>query len=496
MASLDTQLDRAIVERGGLHEFVKIAWSQVESVPFKDNWHIREECKALQAVSEGKIRKLIINVPPGTGKSLIVSVFWQAWQWIIDPGHRFLAASFDHQLVNRDAMRVIKLVQSDWFQERWPEVYTANEAQERTVNVPKSCFWTTRGGLRFSTSIKGKGTGYHAHTHVIDDPLKPRDAEGKRVNIDSAALQEVITWWKSTLVSRQVDAANTRKVVIMQRLHEDDLVGYLEDSEDGWLKLCLPMEYDPDLHTKIELADGTILEDPRTREGELLDPGRYPAPAVAELKKTMGSQVAAAQLQQRPAPASGNMFKKDWFRQYDHVPQDFDYLIQSWDMSFKGTDGSDFVVGDLWGIRGADAYLLPGWIEKRLGFSATCDEMTRFCNLSHWHRMAFLKLVEDKANGPAVVDSLKKKIPGLVLVNPDGGKEARAASVTPFYESGNVWHPSPLLDSRIVRREAILMGFPNVKNDDVVDTTSQALLRIFVRSVNLVAAMKQVAAQG
>jgi len=475
-----------------VYQFVKMAWSQIEPENFHDNWHIGLECQALQKVTEGQIKKLIINVPPGTGKSLIVSVFWPAWQWISQPGHRFLNASFDQQLVNRDAARLIQLVQSPWYQDRWPHVYTADEKRERKVNVPKGVFWTTAGGMRFSTSIRGKGTGYHAHTHIIDDPLKPRETEekGRAVLPDKLALQEVISWKKHTLSTRAVDLATLKQVIIMQRLHENDLVGYVEANEQGWLKLCLPMKFDPEDKTEIHLDDGTVLEDPRTREGELLDPHRFPAVNVKELEKDMGAQIAAAQLQQRPSPAEGNMFKKDHFKHYYFIPQKFDWLLQSWDMTFKGTSGSDFVVGDLWGFVNGDAYLLPGWVEKRMTFTETCHEMVRFQNLTEWHQRAYMKLVEAKANGDAVVDVLKSKIPGLILVNPEGGKEARAAAVSPFYESGNVWHPCPQLDPRIEKREMTLMGFPNVKNDDVVDTTSQALLRIFLRSSNLVAAMQ------
>ncbi len=488
---LDTQISLELIRRGGLYEFVKQAWSQVESVEFIDNWHIEQVCKALEASSRGELKRLIINVPPGTGKSLIVSVFWPAWMWTFDPGHRWFNASFDQGLVNRDASRLISLVQSKWFQDRWPNVYTATETGEPKVNVPKSEFWTTSKGLRFSTSIRGKGTGYHAHTQVVDDPLKPKDAKtGKSTAPDKVALKEVIDWRKDTLSTRAINLGELRMVIIMQRLHENDLVGYLEENEEGWVKVCFPMRYEQALHTRIELKDGSVIEDPRRTEGELLYPARYPETAVRDLEKNMGPQTAAAQLQQRPAPAEGNMFKKQWFKHYDVIPQDFDYLLQSWDMSFKDSDGSDNVGGDLWGVRGADVYLLPGWIDERLSFTQTIAKMEAFCKATPWHERAFLKLVEDKANGPAVVDTLNKKIAGLVLVNPEGSKVARANSVTPFYESGNVYHPSKLLDPRIEAREHVLMSFPNVKKDEVVDTTSQVLLRIFVRSANLAQAVK------
>lgn len=478
--------------RRDFYEFVKMAWHQVEPVTYVDNWHIELECRALEAVTRGHIQRLIINVPPGTGKSLIVSVLWPAWQWEQDPGHRFMRASFDQSLVNRDAGKVLQLVQGDWFKARWPNIVPANDRFQPVENPPVSRYWTTKGGLSFSTSIKGKATGFHAHTHIVDDPIKPRDANNRATTSDKGALQDCIDWWKETMPMRAVDLATLRKVIIMQRLHENDLVGYVEENEPGWVKLCLPMRYEEQSKCCIDLGNGETLEDPRTKEGELLFPKRFPEKEVKNLETTMGSRVAAAQLQQRPSAQEGNMFKRRWFKHYDYVPQNFAFLIQSWDMSFKGTDGTDFVVGDLWGVIGADAYLLPGWIQERLSFTETVKAMVQFGQRDLLHRRAYLKLVEDKANGPAVVDSLRKQVPGLVLVNPDGGKESRASAVTPFYEAGNVWHPSKHLDPRIQQREDTLAAFPNARHDDPVDTTSQALLRLFVRSANLVQAMQNV----
>lgn len=488
---MQTELD-AEIGRRSLHEFIRMAWEHVETVDYVDNWHIAELCKALEKVSEGVIKRLAINIPPGCQKSLTVCVFWQAWQWIQEPSHQFICASFDPSLTNRDAARLLKLVQSKWFQKRWPQVVPANEALRPVENPPVSKYRTTAGGLRFSTSVKGKGTGFHAHTQVIDDPSKPRDANDRAALSDKSALQEVINWWKTTMSSRAVNLAELRKVIIMQRLHENDLVGYVLENEEGWIHIYFPMRFDPEDKCRIVLDDGTIIEDQRTKEDELLFSKRFPEQAVRDLETTMGTRIAAAQLGQKPSASEGNIFKRTWFKHYDYIPQYFHYLIQSWDMTFKDTDGSDFVVGDLWGVIGADAYLLPGWVQKRMGLQETIKSLIAFSNKDELHRKAYLKLVEDKANGPAVVDSLKRKIPGLVLVNPDGGKVARANAITPFYESGNVWHPSPRLDPRISKREDTLAVFPNAKYDDIVDTTSQALLRLLVRSTNLIQAMNNV----
>lgn len=490
MSSLEEQLDAEMGKRS-LYQFVKLAWPYVEKVPFVDNWHIEEMCKALEAVASGELKRLVINVPPGCMKSLTVGVFFQAWIWAREPGHRFMCASFDPTVTNRDASRLLQLIQSDWYKARWC-VVPANAAFQPTSKAPVSQFYTTDGGMRFSTSVAGKATGFHANTQIVDDPIKPKDANDKAAMSDKSLLADCISWWKETMPLRAVNLADLRKVIIMQRLHEEDLVGYVLNNEPGWSHVCFPMRYDPDRHTKIVLKDGTIVEDRRTEEGELLYPGRFPEAAVAQEERNMGSRVTAAQFQQSPSAAEGNMVLRKWFQRYDVVPERFDAVIQSWDMSFKGSDGSDYVVGDLWGKIGADVYLLPGWIERRMGFSATLTAVKDFGERTPLHRQAYCKLVEDKANGPGIVDVLKKTISGLVLVNPDGGKEARLSAVTPFFEAGNVWHPSTRLDPRIDARENVLSTFPNVKNDDVVDATSQALLRLCVRSSSLAQAMQNV----
>lgn len=467
-APSDIRLDREAVRRFGLYEFVKLAWHCVESSPFLDNWHIELICKHLEAVTRGEILRLVINIPPGCMKSLLVSVFWPVWEWIEHPERSWMYASFDASLSRRDAIKAQDIIGSRWFQERWPELSIGfgNRATSATE------YYTNAGGLRFSTSVAGKSTGWHCDRQVVDDPTKPKDTKGG-AEATGVKLKEARDWWTGTMASRQKNPKSFSRVVVMQRLHEDDLAGLCIDSGE-YVVLRLPMEFEAD--TRCETKWG---RDPRTVEGELLWPERYNADKVKELQdpiKGLGAADYAAQYQQRPMPKGGGLFRKDHFkRRYRTVPEDCQWM-QSWDMRFKESSVSgDMVVGGVWAYKNAHFYLVKVY-RGRWSFTQTIDAMklaiTEF-------PQATLKLVEDKANGPAVVNMLRDEITGLVLVDPEGGKEARANAVSPLFEAGNVWLPEDeLMEPWVDGYIAELCAFPRGRFDDQVDMTSQALIRL------------------
>jgi predicted phage terminase large subunit-like protein len=460
-------VDRELCRRS-FHEFVKRAWHIIEpGVPFSDNWHIELVCRKLEAVFRGEIKKLVINQPPGTSKSTVVSVLFKVWTWINQPGHKFLAASFDGSLTLRDARKCLTLLQSDWFKARWGDTVAAVEK-----NLAVSDFATTAGGQLFSTSVGGKVTGRHFDTHIIDDPTKP-------LAVSPVTLEQAQKWFQGTLASRFRDPKNGRTVLIMQRLHENDLAGFLE-REHGYYVVRLPMEYEPaEAHP----------EDPRTEEGELLWPDRIPLHVVLELKKTMGSIVYAAQEQQRPVPEGGAVFRREWFQYYKGVPAKFDQLLMSVDCSFKDLETSDWVVIQVWGRRGGEFWLLDQ-TRERMGFSATCVAIRAMAK--KWPR-AVKKIVEDKANGSAVVETLNKKISGMRPVNPEGGKLARANAVSPLFEAKNVWLPDPELAPWIGDYTKELQSFPMGTNDDQVDATTQALNHMYMGKSRVKEAMAAMA---
>lgn len=468
------RLEREIGLRGSLHEFVKMAWPLVEpGTPFKDNWHVRLVCDHLEAVSRGEIRKLIINVPPGSSKSLLTSVFWPAWEWVRKPRTRWINVSFDGGLTLRDARRMLLILRSDWYRERWGDRITM------PLDVAAGEFGNVQGGWRFSTSVEGKMTGRHCDIMIIDDPIKPQD-------ISKTTLEACKRWWTETVPSRFGDQKTGRRVMIMQRLHEEDLAG-VAIREGGWEHLRIPMRFEAQARSATAIGGDT-----RQVDGELMDPERFPEEAVHAMEIAMGTRTAAAQLQQRPAPAAGAIFMRKWFKKYAVLPARFDQQLISVDAAFKDTDGSDYVCGTVWGMRAGEFYLLDR-VKEHLDFPGTCELVER---LVRKFPKAMAKLIEDKANGSAVIQVLQKKIPGIVAIEPEGGKEARAHAVAPLYEAGNVWHPDASLAPWVDDFEEEMVVFPFGSHDDQVDSTTQALLYMHGRSAAYAQAMAKVRAQG
>ncbi len=465
--SLASARDVALIQKGGLADFIRVGWKIVEpSRNYVSNWHIDAIAEHLEAVSKGQIRNLVINVPPGSTKSLSVSVFWPVWDWITHPGLRWIFASFDLKLQKRDGRRSLDLIQSRWFQDRWPSL----QLTEKDPSVLH--YVTTASGWRYGTSVRGTVTGNHGDRLVCDDPVKPLDATKNN-------LERCIEWWDGTMGTRQADAKTTARVVMMQRLHDMDLAGEMAKRGD-YEVLRLPMRYESKYHCVTSLG----VADPRTEDGELLDPKRVPEVEVAKLEKILGPLGTAAQLQQRPTPAGGNIFQLAWLQKsYDSLPLSVDQWCLSADCTFKGKDTSDFVCIQVWARVGVDFYLVDQ-VNERLSFT---DTLIRLREISAKWPLALVKLVEDAANGAAVVDTLKRELFGLELVKPKGGKEARANAVTPVFRSGNVYLPSSAPWLQAYKDQ--LSSFPYAANDDMVDATSQGLSWMLENTNNLEAAM-------
>ncbi len=206
-------VDRDIGLQCGLIDFIKMAWHIIEpGRDYQPNWHTEAVAEHLEAVHRGDIRNLVINVPPGTGKSLVTSVFFPTWVWLRNPEYRFIVASYDGGLTIRDARKQIQIMESEWFKERWPELILPRQ-------IAAGDFSLMQGGFRYSTSVNGPVTGRHADIQIIDDPIKPQ-------NLTRLALDNCIEWWTGTMASRFGDPTTGRRILIMQRLHTDDLAGY------------------------------------------------------------------------------------------------------------------------------------------------------------------------------------------------------------------------------------------------------------------------------
>lgn len=476
-----------------LYTFLTRAWPVLEpDTPFVDGWHIRSICDHLEAVSAGELRRLIINVPPATSKSTTVSVVWPVWDWLRKPNRAFITGSYHIDLSTAFAVKSRDLIRSSWFQSRWGHIVSMKVDENL-----KASYRNDRRGRRYATSPGGGGTGQHAHIIIVDDPHNAKDAAGAT----PAALQSAIEWQDGTLSTRFADPKTGAEVVIMQRLHEGDLSGHLlAKPGNGWTVLCLPEEYEP-THSdvtpeRITLPSGRVLRgDPRTVVGELLCPSRI-GPVEHEARVAdLGSFRASGQLQQRPTAIEGEILKRaDWMfyppewlddEGRQHLPR-FTHVVQSWDTAFKDKTSSDFVVGQVWGVRGADRYLLRVF-RDRMNMTATKTAM-REANAwvaERWPRAATKILIEKSANGVDIIADLKRELPGIEPVTASVDKTQRAIAASPALESGNVWLPgfksdepagyesrSPASTAQLIEEAAV---FPKGSRDDSVDAFSQAM---------------------
>lgn len=412
--------------------------------------HTELICEALQPIADGAQKYMIVEMPPRHSKSMTITESFPSYFLGKNPGKRVIATAYSDELARKFG-RFNRNKLAEW----GPLLFGIDIDQAKSASNNWNILGS-RGGM-VATGIGGSITGEGADLLVIDDPIK--NAE----EANSATMREKV-WseWESTLSTRLHNGGSV--IVVMTRWHEDDLVGrLLERSPHEWERLRLPA---------IAEDDDDLLE----REiGEALCPELgYTTEWAALKKREVGSTVWASLYQQRPAPAEGAIFNRGWWKYYRQAPSRFEEILQSWDLAFKGTDGSDYVVGQVWGRVGADKYLLDQ-VRDRMDFPST---LQAFRSLSAKWPRARAKLVEDKANGPAVIATLKREIPGIIAVEPEGGKVVRAQAVTADIEAGNVYIPEPARASWVHDYVEEFAAFPNGKNDDQVDATTQALNRI------------------
>lgn len=459
-----------------LKHFVQYMWDVLEpTTELHWGWALDAVCDHLEAVTDGLIKRLVINVPPRTLKSTIASVMWQAWEWLRDPSIRYLTASYDMKLAGRDALKTRRLIQS--------EKYQALISDEEGVPA-----WKLSGDQNVKTRYENDKTGHR----IIASPSAGGLGEGgSRVTVDDAhntrkALSEenrlmTIDWWDQTMFTRRNDLQKDARVVIGQRLHQEDLPGNC--IKQGYDLLCLPLEFDANHPYPSNTALNFV--DPRTKQGEILLPSRFPPEVVAELKLTLGPYGYPAQMLQRPAPPEGGILKTAWFSEYTIAPSIFemDKVITSWDLSFKGEDKTkraelravtkrSYVVGQVWGFKDADSWLF----DQARGQWDIRETIQQFLALLKRWPKATGHLVEDKANGPAVETLLHSVVPGILLVNPQGSKIQRAFAVAPHIAAGNVHLPTKEHSPWVVDFLDEVANFPFGSNDDQVDAMTQGLV--------------------
>lgn len=462
-------------ERPEFSRYVRDAWHVVEpATPFVDGWHLGIIEEHLEAVTDLEILRLVITIPPRHMKSLLVSVFWPTWMWTFRPWLRFLWASYTAPLSTRDSLKCRRLIQSPWYQANFGSSFTLTGDQ----NV-KNRFENDRTGLRLATSVGALGTGEGGDIVCVDDPHKVKEVESK------VQREAVLDWWDGEMSSRLNDPERGAFVVVGQRTHHQDLQGHL--IEAGYEHLNLPTEYDPKRAKVTSLG----IKDPRTEPRELLWPQRMTEDVVAEAKRTMGSYRFEGQHNQNPSPPEGGILKRQWWRFHSgpsqhRLPRSFDEWLQSWDMAFKDTQESSYVCGLVWARKGADAYLMPECIHDRLDFPATVRSLLA---LSVRYPKARRKLIEDKANGPAVIAAMRRKVGGLIPVPVKGSKEARAHAVSYLPEAGNVYLPHPDVAPWVLDLIEECAQLPTGTYDDYADALTQALDRMAGKMENALKAL-------
>jgi predicted phage terminase large subunit-like protein len=420
--------------------------------------------------------RLLISLPPQEGKSSRVTKMGSLWALTRNPETRLGIASYAQSLAEGFGREVRNLVST--FNGDEGSLDLGLRIARDNGSARRWQLDGHRGGV-VCVGIGSGLTGRPLDAIVIDDPFADAEQAGSSYYRD-----RVWDWWQSVGAPRLAPSAPA--LVICTRWHEDDLVGRLLAAEDGhrWRVINIPAlaDHDP--------AKGQT--DPLGREpGEWLQSARGRTPAEWEqIRIQAGSRVFAALYQGRPSPDQGNVWQRQWWRRYReplwsqhpdrpdaYLVHEIDEMILSWDMAFKDTKSSDFVVGQVWARRGADVYLLDQ-VRKRLSFT---DTLTAFAAMAARWPQAARRLVEDKANGTAVIDSLKSKIPGIVPVTPHESKYARASAVSPFIEAGNVFLPAA--DVALFDAEAFVTecaSFPNDAHDDQVDAASQALAEMLL----------------
>lgn len=437
---------------------------------YQMGWVHRRVCEELdnflQAVVDKKSPRLMLTMPPRHGKSELASRCFPAYALGRYPDMSIIATSYSSDLSSRMNRDVQRLMDDEPYRVLFPDAGLSAKNIRSTAQgnyLRNSDIFEIVGhkGVYRSTGVGGGITGQGGSICIIDDPVKDR-AEASSPTIS----QNIWDWYTSTLYTRLAPGGGV--IVIQTRWSESDLSGRLLEAAakgegDQWRLVSFPAIAEEDEEFR--------------KAGEALHPERYPLEQLQKIRAAIGERDWAALYQQRPAPAGGCVFQEAWLNRTwlpKALPKRWDAVVQSWDMAFKGTEASDFVCGQLWGKAGPDLYLLDQE-RGRFSFTESLDAVRRLSVRAQAYTRAPVRvLVEDKANGPAVIDVLKKEIPGVIPVQPDGSKEGRANAVTPLFEAGNIVVPDSSMAPWMREWKQELLGFPFGAHDDQVDSAVYA----------------------
>jgi len=422
---------------------------------FSSSLHIEAIAEKLEACRLGRIKRLIINIPPRHLKSLCGSIALPAWYLGHNPAGHIICVSYGQDLADKFARDCRSVMTSTWYQRLFRTRLAGREAVHD--------FTTTAQGVRMATSVGGVLTGRGADLIIIDDPLKPDDA------LSESRRNAANEWYDHSLISRLNDKAQGCVIIIMQRLHQDDLVGHVLEQGD-WEVLSFPAIAEQDETFVIESPLGRRLF--RRRAGEALHPDRESLATLQDIRQRMGEYHFASQYQQNPTPLGGAMVKREWLRFYEpgEQPARFSRIVQSWDSANKSTELSDYSVCTTWGVMDRYFYLLDVF-RQRLNY----PELKRMVIEMAGRHNADTIVIEDKASGTQLIQDLQIDLYGVTPYEPPAGNDKimRLHAQTAMFENGFVFLPStaPWLADYV----AELTSFPGSKYDDQVDSTTQAL---------------------
>ena len=419
---------------------------------YHQNWHI--DCLAwhLEQCRRGAIKRLIITIPPRSLKSMCASVAFPAFALGRDPTSKIVCVSYSSDLAKKFANDFRAVMTSDWYKKLFPRTRVSRKNTEQEVQ-------TNKKGMRYSTSVGGTLTGRGGNIIVIDDPIKPNEA------MSEAEREAVNSWYRNTLYSRLNNKNDDAIILVMQRVHMDDLVGHVQEKED-WTVINIPAIAEAD--ERYQIGDDAFHD---RKAGDLLQPDREDAETLTTIRETLGTYNFSAQYQQQPVPVEGNLVKKEWICRYDRQPsrQACDFVVQSWDTGQKVGDTNDYSVCTTIGASGNDYYILDV-VRERLEYPNLRREVIRMADA--WAPDAVV--IEDASSGTMLLQDLRREMtPRPIAIKPTTDKVTRMQAVSATLEAGQVLLPEEAPWLYEFERE--LFAFPGARHDDQVDSLSQGL---------------------
>ena len=508
-----------------LYDFLVGAWPHLDASPWKDGWPIEAVAEHLQAVVDGEIKRLVINIPPRMGKSSITSVAFPAWTWAQShrsatsgPGVQFLCASYGSSLAMRDSVKCRRLIESPWYQRYWGGRFSLTSDQNT-----KGRFLNDFRGERLITSVDAKVTGEGGSIIIVDDPNAANEA------FSAASIQSTIDWWDGTMSTRLNDQKTGAMIVIQQRLAENDLTGHIldNDTEGEWTHLLLPMRYEWNRHCSTVIGwedprgcddDGTPLVEVREngermpvsaeaaeklkgREGEILWEDRFGEKEIARLERVLGPFGAAGQLQQRPEPPGGGIIKTEWWNVWEgRAYPAMDFILASLDTAYTLNTSNDCSALTVWGVfsedfkaqeirsyakgtanrvvermyvEGAPKLMLMHAWNLRMEFHELIEKVADTCKRLRVDKL----LIENKAAGISVAQELRRLYNNsgwaVQLSDPKStDKFSRLVSIQHLFAEGLVFAPDIEWAQEVIQQVSV---FPKGKHDDLVDTVSMSI---------------------